>query len=48
MHGRGFGLDSGGIVMRSLHIFANDNINCRVCFSSIGILIGKGNVIFVM
>ena len=29
-----------------LSTFGNDNINCRMCFSSIGIGIGNGNVIW--
>ena len=27
--------------------FGNDNINCRMCFSSIGIVIGNGNIVWV-
>ena len=44
-NGNGFGLDSVGIVMRILHSFGNNNSNRRICFSNIGIGIGKENII---
>ena len=34
-------------VMRNLHIFGSDNINRRMYCSSIGIVIGNRNVIYV-
>ena len=34
----GFGMDNRGICYRNLHSIGNDNIKCRICCSSVGIL----------
>ena len=40
-----FGLDNRGICYRNLHSIGNDNINCRICCSSVGILYGIAIII---